>query len=110
VIAKRKGVRKFLGFRVTLHREPQRGIAPKAIQRFREKVRELTRPTRGVSVQQRPNHSAAISQDGKATSVTAKPLRCSETLITGHGDAYGRVRWCARETRATAYLCRFLEE
>ena len=44
--------RKFLGFSFTLHREPQRRIAPKAIQRFKEKVRELTRRTRGVRVEQ----------------------------------------------------------
>ncbi len=43
--------RKFLGFSFTLHREPQRRIAPQAIQRFKEKVRELTRRTRGVSVE-----------------------------------------------------------
>jgi RNA-directed DNA polymerase len=43
--------RKFLGFSFTLHREPHRRIAPKAIQRFKEKVRELTRRTRGVSVE-----------------------------------------------------------
>ena len=35
--------RKFLGFSFTLHREPQRRIAPKAILRFKERVRELTR-------------------------------------------------------------------
>jgi RNA-directed DNA polymerase len=44
--------RKFLDFSFTLHREPQRRTAPKAIQRFKEKVRELTRRTRGVSVEQ----------------------------------------------------------
>src|ERR1700704_3433952 len=43
--------RKFLGFSFTLHREPQRRIAPKAVLRFKEKVRELTRRTRGVSVE-----------------------------------------------------------
>jgi RNA-directed DNA polymerase len=43
--------RKFLGFSFTLHREPQRRIAPKAIQRFGEKARELTRRTRGVSME-----------------------------------------------------------
>jgi RNA-directed DNA polymerase len=43
--------RKFLGFSFTSHREPQRRIAPKAVQRFKEKVRELTRRTRGVSVE-----------------------------------------------------------
>ncbi len=43
--------RKFLGFSFTLHREPQRRIAPKAILRFKEKIRELTRRTRGVSAE-----------------------------------------------------------
>jgi RNA-directed DNA polymerase len=42
--------RKFLGFSFTLHRQPQRRIAPKAILRFKERIRELTRRTRGVSV------------------------------------------------------------
>jgi RNA-directed DNA polymerase len=41
--------RKFLGFSFTWHREPKRRIAPKAVFRFKEKVRELTQRTRGVS-------------------------------------------------------------
>lgn len=44
--------RKFLGFSFTNHRQPKRRIAPKAIQRFKEKIRELTRRTRGVSLAQ----------------------------------------------------------
>jgi RNA-directed DNA polymerase len=43
--------RKFLGFSFTWNREPKRRIAPKAVLRFKEKVRELTRRTRGVSVE-----------------------------------------------------------
>ena len=43
--------RKFLGFSFTRHREPQRRIAPKAILRIKERIRELTRRTRGVSVE-----------------------------------------------------------
>jgi RNA-directed DNA polymerase len=43
--------RKFLGFSFTWHREPKRRIAPKAVLRCKEKVRELTRRTRGVSTQ-----------------------------------------------------------
>src|ERR1700736_877993 len=35
--------RKLLGFSFTLHREPQRRIAPKAILRFKERIRGLTR-------------------------------------------------------------------
>jgi RNA-directed DNA polymerase len=43
--------RKFLGFSFTANREPKRRIAPKAVIRFKEKVRELTRRTRGVSME-----------------------------------------------------------
>jgi RNA-directed DNA polymerase len=43
--------RKFLGFSFTANREPKRRIAPKAVLRFKEKVRELTRRTRGVSIE-----------------------------------------------------------
>ena len=43
--------RKFLGFSFTWHREPKRRIAPKAITRFKQRVRELTRRTRGVRVE-----------------------------------------------------------
>jgi RNA-directed DNA polymerase len=42
--------RKFLGFSFTSEREPRRRIAPKAVIRFKERVRELTRRTRGVSI------------------------------------------------------------
>src|SRR5579864_4078286 len=44
--------RKFLGFSFTRHREPKRRIAPKAVRRFKERVRELTSRTRGVSMEQ----------------------------------------------------------
>jgi RNA-directed DNA polymerase len=44
--------RKFLGFSFTANREPKRRIAPKAVLRFKEKVRELTRRTRGVNVEE----------------------------------------------------------
>jgi len=43
--------RKFLGFSFTANREPKRRLAPKAVNRFKEKVRELTRRTRGVSTE-----------------------------------------------------------
>ena len=42
--------RKFLGFTFTSNRQPKRRIAPKALARFTQKVRELTRRTRGISV------------------------------------------------------------
>jgi RNA-directed DNA polymerase len=43
--------RKFLGFSFTREREPRRRIASKAIERFKRRVRELTRRTRGVSIE-----------------------------------------------------------
>jgi len=42
--------RKFLGFSFTSEREPRRRIAPKAIVRFQERIRERTRRTRGISL------------------------------------------------------------
>jgi RNA-directed DNA polymerase len=45
------GDRKFLGFSFTKAKEPRRRIAPTAIARFKGRVRELTRRTRGVSLQ-----------------------------------------------------------
>jgi RNA-directed DNA polymerase len=45
-------VRKFLGFSFTGGTEPRRRIAPQAIARFKARVRELTRRTRGASLPQ----------------------------------------------------------
>jgi len=44
--------RKFLGFSFTSEREPRRRIAPKAIARCQERIREQTRRTRGISLAQ----------------------------------------------------------
>src|SRR6516162_4385660 len=48
----RPGQRKFLGFSFTGEREPRRRVAPKAIARFKERIREQTRRTRGISLRQ----------------------------------------------------------
>ena len=45
--------RKFLGFSFTGSKAPRRRIAPKAILRFKERIRELTCRTRGISMEQR---------------------------------------------------------
>jgi RNA-directed DNA polymerase len=44
--------RKFLGFSLTRNRKPKRRIAPKAKVRFKQRVRELTWRTRGVSLEE----------------------------------------------------------
>jgi RNA-directed DNA polymerase len=45
--------RKFLGFSFTGEVEPRRRIAPKAVKRFKERVREITRRRKGNSVGKR---------------------------------------------------------
>ena len=44
--------RKFLGFSFTAGRKPKRRIAPKAVARFKERVRELTGRNRGKNLEQ----------------------------------------------------------
>jgi RNA-directed DNA polymerase len=50
--------RKFLGFSFTWGETPKRRVAPKAVVRFKERVRELTSRTRGVSIEQRAEELA----------------------------------------------------
>ncbi len=47
----RPGERKFLGFSFTWGRSIRRRLAPRAVQRFKQRVRELTRRTRGVKIE-----------------------------------------------------------
>ena len=44
--------RKFLGFSFTVGMDPKRRLAPATVRRLRKRVRELTRRTRGVSLEQ----------------------------------------------------------
>ena len=43
--------RKFLGFSFTNGPEIRRAIAPKALERFKDKIREITRQAKGVSIE-----------------------------------------------------------
>jgi len=43
--------RKFLGFSFTDYGIPKRRIAPQAVDRLKERIRELTSRTRGVSIE-----------------------------------------------------------
>ena len=58
--------RKFLGFSFTYGRGAQRRIAPKAIARCKRKVRELTRRTRGVSLEQMTKELATYLRGWKS--------------------------------------------
>ncbi len=57
--------RKFLGFSFTGGKEPKRRIAPKALERWKRKIRELTRRTRGISVAQMTKELAAYLRGWK---------------------------------------------
>src|SRR4051812_32495222 len=48
----RSGERKFLGFTISNDPEPLRQIAPKALEKFKARIRDLTRRTLGVSLPQ----------------------------------------------------------
>ena len=48
----RPETRKFLGFSFTSGREPKRRIAPKALDRLKDRIREMTRRTRGISLEE----------------------------------------------------------
>src|SRR6202049_1950009 len=56
--------RKFLGFSFTGEREPRRRIAPKASARFKERVREQTRRTRGISLRQMVKELTTYLREG----------------------------------------------
>jgi RNA-directed DNA polymerase len=61
----RPQARKFLGFSFTSGAKPKRRIAPKALLRCKQKVRELTCRTRGISVQQMTKELASYLQGWK---------------------------------------------
>ena len=48
--------RKFLGFSFTVNRQPKRRISPKALKRFKERIRELTRRTGRLSLEEMVRH------------------------------------------------------
>lgn len=58
--------RKFLGFSFTNGIKPKRRIAPKASLRCKRKVRELTRRTRGISVEQMTKELATYLRGWKS--------------------------------------------
>jgi len=57
--------RKFLGFSFTSGTKPKRRIAPKALHRCKRKIRELTRRTRGISLEQMTKELATFLRGWK---------------------------------------------
>ena len=62
----RPGERKFLGFSFSNNKEPKRRIAPTALLRCKERIRELTRRTRGISMEQMTKELAAYLRGWKS--------------------------------------------
>lgn len=62
----RPAERKFLGFSVSNAQEPKRRIAAKAIVRFKQKVRELTGRTRGISIERMTKELASYLRGWKS--------------------------------------------
>jgi RNA-directed DNA polymerase len=58
--------RKFLGFSFTYGAKPKRRIAPKALLRCKQRVRELTRRTRGTSLEQMTKELATYLRGWKS--------------------------------------------
>jgi RNA-directed DNA polymerase len=58
--------RKFLGFSFSTNKEPKRRIAPKALLRCKQKIRELTQRTRGISLEQMTKELAAYLRGWKS--------------------------------------------
>jgi RNA-directed DNA polymerase len=58
--------RRFLGFSFTGGAEPRRRIAPKALLRCKQRVRELTRRTRGISLEQMTKELASYLRGWKS--------------------------------------------
>ena len=81
----RPWARKFLGFSFTSAGIPKRRIAPKAVDRFKERIRELTSRTRGVSMERMAEELSRYLRDGLAISESVKRLPCWRVLNSGSG-------------------------
>ena len=82
--------RKFLGFSFTSGTRPLRRIAPKAMERFKKRVRELTRRTRGVSLEMRIAELAVYLRGWRGYFGYSQSRQVLKAL-----DAWVRRRLCA---------------
>ena len=64
--------RKFLGFSFSTGPEVKRIIAPKALERFKHRIRETTRRAKGVNMETTIEELAPYLRAGAAISVSAK--------------------------------------
>ena len=68
--------RKFLGFSFTAGPDVQRAIAPKALDRFKHRIRDITRRAKGVSIETTMEELAPYLRGGEPTSASAKRRWC----------------------------------
>lgn len=83
----RPQVRKFLGFSLGYGSKPKRHIAPQALERFKRRVRDMTRRTRGVSLEQRVKDLARYLQGWREYFGF-----CETPTVLHHLDAWVRRR------------------
>jgi Group II intron, maturase-specific domain len=88
----RRVMESFLGFSFTGEREPRRRIAPKAIARFKERIRERTHRTRGISLRQMVQEITTYLRGWLGYFGDCQPLRCCKVLNRGYAADFGR--WC----------------
>ena len=77
--------RKFLGFSFTIHRQPKCRIAPQALVRLNGRIRELTRRTRGVSMERMAEELSRYLRDW----LGYLRRRCCEALRTRPAADFG---------------------
>jgi RNA-directed DNA polymerase len=77
--------RKFLGFSFTAGSEVKRVIAPKALDRFKQRIRETTRRAKGVSIQTTIEELAPYMRVGEAILASVKRLQCWCRSLAGFG-------------------------
>jgi hypothetical protein len=68
--------RKFLGFSFTAGPDVKRTIAPKSLDRFKQRIREITRRAMGVSIETTMEELIPYMRGCAAISASAKRLRC----------------------------------
>jgi len=80
--------RKFLGFSIS-NDGSERRIAPKALDKFKAKIRDLTCRTRGLSLQQIVDDLVPYLLGWRGYSASARPPACSRIWKRGSADDYG---------------------
>src|SRR3974377_34547 len=77
--------RKFLGFSFTAGPEIKRMIAPKSLERFKQRIRDITRRAKGVSIMTTMEELPLICGAGAPISDFVKRPRCWSLSLAGSG-------------------------